>query len=96
MKPVRHADADVVYRGMEPDVGDLWCFRWEPGLIGIVYEFDDEERAQIAAGGRLLLSVHTEPIPPLSLSVIDEEVCRPVREHGWKSIPELDDKERHQ
>jgi hypothetical protein len=36
MKPVKHAGADVVYRGPTPDIGDLWCFRDRPGLIRVV------------------------------------------------------------
>lgn len=85
MQPVRHAGADVCYRGPTPDIGDLWCQREQPGLIRVVYELDDQEREQIAKGGR---------IPPISMQVIDEGMCRPVAEHPFKTIPELDDQAR--
>lgn len=94
MRPVKHAAADVCYRGPSPDIGDLWCMRAQPGVIMVVFELDDEDRARIAAGGRIVLGIHTEPIPPISMQTIDEEHCRPVAEHGWKTIPELDDPER--
>jgi hypothetical protein len=94
MKPVRHADADVVYRGPTPEIGDLWCMRERPGVIVVVYEFDDQDRERIAAGGRIMLGIHIEPIPPVSMQVIDEGMCRPVAEHPWKVIDDLDDPER--
>lgn len=94
MKPVKHAGADVVYRGPTPDIGDLWCFRDRPGLIRVVYELDDQERETIAKGGRIMLGIWAEPIPPVSMQVIDEGMCRPVAEHPWKTIPELEDPER--
>jgi hypothetical protein len=101
VKPVKHAGSDVCYRGPSPDIGDLWCMRERPGLINVVYELDDAERAQIAAGGRIMLGVWNEPIPPLSMRILDERQCRPVDEHPWKVggagghvIAELEDPER--
>lgn len=94
MRPVKHADADVVYRGPTPEIGDLWCMRERPGLIVVVYELDDADRARIAAGGRIMLGIHNEPIPPISMQTIDEEHYRPVAEHPWKAIAELEDPER--
>ncbi len=94
MRPVKHEGADVVYRGTSPEIGDLWCMREQPGVILVVYELDDQDRAQIAAGGRIMLGICTEPIPPVSMQVIDEGMCRPVAEHPFKAIPELDDPER--
>ncbi len=94
MKPVKHEAAEVCYRGPSPDIGDLWCQRIRPGMILVVYELDDLDRAAIADGGRVVLVMHTEPIPPISMAVHVEEEFRPVAEHGWKNIPELDDPER--
>jgi hypothetical protein len=94
MRPVRHEAADVCYRGPTPEIGDLWCMRETPGVIVVVYELDDTDRAQIAKGGRIMLGIHTEPIPPVSMQVIDEGMCRPIAEHRWKNIPELDGPER--
>lgn len=85
MKPVKHAGADVCYRGPTEDIGDLWCMRDRPGLIRVVYEFDDAEREAIANGGRVMLGIYTEPIPPVSMQVIPEEMCRPVDEHPFKA-----------
>lgn len=94
MKPVRHAHANICYRGTTPDVGDLWCMRDTPGQIIVVYELDDHERKLILMGGRIMLGISTEPIPPVSMQVIEEEHFRPVAEHPWKDIPELEDEER--
>lgn len=94
MRPVKHEAADVCYRGSTADVGDLWCYREHPGVIVVVYELDDEDRALVAAGGRVMLGIGAEPIPPISMQVVDERHFRPVAEHGFKNIPELDDPER--
>jgi hypothetical protein len=89
MRPVKHAGADVVYSGPSPEIGDLWCMRDEPGLIRVVYELDDNDREMIAAGGRVFLGIWTEPIPPISMQVIPEEMCQPIDEHLWKEIAEV-------
>lgn len=93
MKPVKTAITDIVYRG-PGEVGDLWCHRVEPGLILSVWELTDEERAKIANGGNVCLWIHTEPIPPVALSVHDELFAQKTAEHQYKVIPELDDPER--
>lgn len=95
MRPVKHDEADVVYRGPTPDIGDLWCQRERPGLIRVVYELDDEDRQLIAAGGRIMLGIWTEPIPPISMQAIPESMCRPVGEHPFKVIAELQDPARN-
>jgi hypothetical protein len=85
---------DVVYRGMTPEVGDLWVHRIEPGQIMGVWEPDEEERAVLAAGGRVAIAVMTEPIPPLAVYVLTAEDSEPVAPHPYKEIPELQDEER--
>ena len=90
MNPVKTAAANMVYRGPTPDVGDLWVQRERPGLIRTVWDLTDAEREIIAAGGRIELAMYSEPIPPILLSVVDEESSRPVGEHGWKDqVPPL-------
>lgn len=94
MKPVRTAWTEIVYRGPTPEIGDLWCHREAPGEIWSVWEPTEEERAKLAAGGRILVVLNTEPIPPLSVSVATAEESAPVAEHGFKVVPELEDPER--
>lgn len=84
MKPVRTKDCDVVYKGPAQDIGDLWCHRVRPHIIETWWELDDEERAIIAAGGRILLGIYKEPIPPVGMGVVPAEESKPVGEHGWK------------
>jgi hypothetical protein len=84
MRPVRHKGSDVIYRGPAPGIGDLWCQRIAPGQIRVVYELDDKDRRVIAEGGRIELAMFSEPIPPISMIVLPESMCRPVAEHGWK------------
>lgn len=84
MKPIRHAGSHVVYKGPTEEIGDLWCQRVRPGQIRVVYELDDHDRELIAAGGRIELAMYSEPIPPISMAVLPEAMCRPVGEHGWK------------
>lgn len=94
MNPIKFGEANHVYRGPTPDVGDLWCYIPEPGMVCTVWELTDEERALIAAGGRIELVIHNEPIPPVALGVLPEDESRPVGEHPFKVIPELLDPER--
>jgi hypothetical protein len=84
VRPVRCGASNLVYRGPAPGIGDLWCQRVKPHEIRVVYEFDDAEREAIAAGGRVELAMYYEPIPPISMVVLPEEMCRPVGEHGWR------------
>lgn len=93
MKPVRHAGSNIIYRGPAAGIGDLWCQRVEPGQIRVVYEFTDEERKLVAAGGRVELAMFSEPIPPISMIVLPETMNRPVGEHGWsgQSIDDVPD-----
>lgn len=87
MRPVRHAGSNVVYRGPTEDIGDLWCERatveGHPA-IKVVYELDDEEREMLICGGRIELSLLTEPIPPLMMEVLPEKEKQPIGEHGWR------------
>lgn len=84
MKPVRHAGSNLVYRGPTAGIGDLWCERVRPHEVRVVYEFDEADREQIAAGGRVELAMYFEPIPPISMVVLPPGDCEPVGEHGWK------------
>ncbi len=94
MKGIRTPITELVYRGPTPDIGDLWCHREEFGVIMSVWEPSDEERQLIAEGGNIVLWIHTEPIPPVALSVWNDDDAKPVGEFQFKVIPELDDKER--
>lgn len=84
MHPIKHANSNLVYRGPTPDIGDLWVQRDVPHKVHVVYDLDDNDRALIAEGGRIELVMYHEPIPPISMVVLPESMCRPVGEHGWK------------
>lgn len=93
MNPVRTEWTEMVYRGTDPEVGDLWCHRHEPGVILSVWEPTDDERRVLINGGRVVLTVMTEPIPPVALYVLDDERTRPVGKHQYKVIPELEERD---
>jgi hypothetical protein len=90
MRPVRHGASNLVYRGPTAEIGDLWCQRVKPHEIRVVYELDDRDREQIAAGGRIELAMYCEPIPPISMVVLPRGLCEPVAPHGWKGQSEDD------
>lgn len=73
MKPVRTASSNLVYRGPTEDIGDLHCQRLQPGYIRSVWYFTREERARIAEGANLSLTVMGEPIRPMSLHLTSEQ-----------------------
>lgn len=95
MKAVKTAVTDVCYHGPAPDIGDLWCHRARPGLIMSIWEPDEDEMKLLKEGGKVVLWIYTEPIPPVSLEVHNEPYTEKVAEHPFKNIPELEDKERH-
>lgn len=94
MKPVRHAGCNKVYKGPTPNIGDLHCIEQPDGHIDVVYEFDDADREMIANGGKVMLGIYSQPIPPVSMQVMPKGFCEPIGEHGFKAIPELEDEER--
>jgi hypothetical protein len=72
MKPVRTITSNLVYVG-PPGVGDLHCQRVEPGLIRSVWHPSALQRKAIADGANIALWVYTEPIPPVAVTVTDEQ-----------------------
>ena len=73
MQPVRTPSSNFVYVGPRPEIRDLHCQRLELGVIRSVWWFTPAERAAIAAGANLSLTIMTEPIPPVSLDLTDEQ-----------------------
>lgn len=71
MRPIRTEESNFTYLGFKPDIGDLPCRR-EDGVVYAVYAPTDEEREMIANGAQIQLGVHTEPIPPVSLNLVNE------------------------
>lgn len=72
VKPVRTASSNMVYTGPTPEIVDLHCERIQPGMIRSVWWFTPAERAAIANGANLSLTIHTEPIPPVALHLISD------------------------
>jgi hypothetical protein len=69
--PVRTDESDLVYRGPTPEIRDLHCHREQLGVITSVWWLTPDERAAIAAGANLRLTIATEPIPPVTLELTD-------------------------
>jgi hypothetical protein len=63
----------MVYVGPTPDIGDLHCERLAPGRIRSVWWFTPADREAIARGANLSLTILGEPIPPVSLHLIDSD-----------------------
>lgn len=72
MKPIRTPAMGVTYRGPRSDIGDLPCERMQAGQIRSVWEPSPEERALIAGGGNVEITLFCEPIPPLAVRATDE------------------------
>jgi hypothetical protein len=92
MDPIRTAAANFVYRGPAENIGDLWVQRvpenaprYRAQEVRSVWDLDRDERALIADGGRIELALYgAEPIPPVSLIVLPEGLCRPVAAHEFR------------
>lgn len=80
MRAINTEHSNFTYLGDGENVGNLPCQRaqLEGGphdgarIVYSVWAFSDEERAQIAAGANIKLGIYLEPIPPVSLQVVDE------------------------
>lgn len=90
MKPVSTKDDNMTYKGPTPDIGDLPCHRVRPGFILSEWDLTKAERIAIARGGRIELGIHSEPIPPVQLSVVTRNEAGDVSyvdENGpWERI----------
>lgn len=79
MRPIRTPQSNFTYLGPRPDIGDLPCERvtYEDGehVVYAVYELSNEDRAAIADGANVKLGIWTEPIPPVSMHVTDEQTA---------------------
>jgi hypothetical protein len=93
MKPVKTAITEIVYRG-PGEIGDLWCHRVEPGQIMSVWEPTEEEQQILANGGKVVLWLYNEPIPPVALAISNAPWTEKVAEHPYKVIAELGDEAR--
>ncbi len=83
MKPVRTRESNLVYKGDGANVVDLPCqrARIEEGpfdggtVIYSVWEPSDEQRAALADGALVRLGIYgMEPIPPVSLDVVEKAI----------------------
>jgi hypothetical protein len=74
MRAVRTERSNFTYLGPVPRVADLPCRR-EDGKVFAVYELTDEERLMVANGAQICLGVYCEPIPPVSMSIVNEPLA---------------------
>lgn len=77
MRPIKTASTNFTYLGDEDQGGEIGNLPVERplgdrGPVYAVYELDDDDRAAIAAGGQIKLGIETQPIPPVSLQIVDE------------------------
>jgi len=71
--PVKTDSSNMVYVGPTPDIGDLHCERLRSGVVRSVWWLTPEERAMVAEGANLSLTIWGEPIPSVSLDVTNEQ-----------------------
>jgi hypothetical protein len=86
VKPVKPLDANVVYKGPTPEIGDLECTRLSPGLILTQWRLDADEIAYVMSGADVVLEIFGEPIPPVRLGVTEPfcPECIVRMELGWR------------
>jgi hypothetical protein len=80
MRPIRTVESNFTYLGPSPEVADLPGQR-EQGRFYSVWHLTDEDRAKIAAGANVELGIYCEPIPPVSMAVVDVPES-PLSTHG--------------
>lgn len=70
MRPIRTQTCNLVYKGPTPGIGDLHCERVRAGEIVSFWRPSRDELEAIAAGAVIELSIFGEPIPPVSVNVV--------------------------
>jgi hypothetical protein len=94
VRPVRTTWMKIVYRGDGKEVGDLWSHREDGGTIVSLWKPEAGELELLNAGGAVALRIHHEPIPPVSMLVVDAELAEEIAEHTFRVPAELEDPER--
>lgn len=74
MRPIRTTESNFTFEGFRPEIADL------PGRVdreqrsfSAVFRLSDEERAAIAHGADIRLSIYSLPIPPVMLEAVEIE-----------------------
>jgi hypothetical protein len=94
-RPTELDDAELVnYGGGHPDVGDLYVWRHEPGIVTSLWTPTEDQLATLNAGGAVAVTLHTEPIPPASVTAIGPELLDDRPNRYRNELPELNDPER--
>lgn len=69
MIPIKTKNSNLIYKGDGGEIGDLPCERLRLGEIRSVWKLENWEREEIADGANIVLTIKTEPIPPVSLEI---------------------------
>jgi hypothetical protein len=77
MRAIRTPNSNFTYLGPREDIRNLPCQRieYEDGdtVVQAVFELTPHERDAIARGANLRIGIlNMEPIPPISVAVVDE------------------------
>lgn len=87
MRPIRTTQSNFTYLGPAPDIADLPGRREGRHFYG-VFQLTDEEREQVANGAQVEIGIYAEPIPPISVKLVNEEEAPGVEEHGVPLKPD--------
>ena len=72
MEPVKRSYHNFTYTGTQPGHGDLSGFKGE-GEFTSHWKPNSDELAALLAGGDVELTVQADPVPPVSLGVLDAQ-----------------------
>lgn len=87
MQAVRTESSNFTYLGPRADIADLPCRR-ENGRVYAIFRLTDEERTMIANGAQIRLGIFQEPIPPVSMSIVNEPEAAGVEQDGVPIEPD--------
>lgn len=77
-----------VFHGTTPEVADLPGILHQDRAFSAVFEFDEEERAEIATGARFIVTISQHPIPPISVGVLQIEEAAGEERDGVPVAPD--------
>lgn len=91
MRPIRTTESNHTFEGFRPDIADLpGRVDVEGGKFAAVFRPTDEERAAIAAGAEIRLTIYSLPIPPVMIEAVEIEESSGEMLYDGKVLAEPD------
>jgi hypothetical protein len=89
VQAIRTEQSNFTFLGPRPEVADLpGRLEKDQGRFFAVFALTDEERAMIANGAQVRIGIWSIPIPPISMSIVNEREAPGEEQEGVPLEPD--------